>query len=170
MSHVAYATSTILVSDAVTLSAYPALGHLFGLPDRVFGVWAGLSMFSVGAVTAAGFAHSEIAGQWATVTKLARNVVLGALVVGYSLLYAETGTDSGRAKTLENLWEAFPKFFLGFVSLAVLASSGVLGDADVARIEEASQWAFLVAFAGFGTSIEVAELRGRDSGWSRSWD
>jgi len=160
-SHVAYATSTILVFDAVTLFAYPALGHLLGLPDRVFGVWAGLSMFSTGPVTAAGFAYSEVAGQWATVTKLARNVLLGGLVVAYSLAYAETSAaDDGGFGTLARLWDGFPKFVLGFVSLVLVASSGALGDADVARIGAAYHWAFLVAFAGLGTSIEVGELRG----------
>jgi len=168
-SHVAYATSTILVFDAVTLFAYPALGHVLGLPDRVFGIWAGLSMFSTGPVTAAGFAYSEIAGQWAVVTKLTRNALLGGLVVVYSLLYAETGTasggtdtaaDSGGRATLGSLWDGFPKFVLGFVSLAVLASSGLLADAEIARVEVAYRWAFLVAFAGLGTSIEAGEVRG----------
>lgn len=158
---VAYATSTILAFDALTLFAYPALGHFLGLPDRLFGIWAGLTMFSTGPVTAAGFAHSEVAGQWATVTKLARNVLLGGLVVGYSLLYAETGTTSGgRTATLRTLWDDFPKFVLGFASFVLLASSGALADADVARVTRASNWAFLVAFAGLGTSIELRELRG----------
>ena len=161
---VAYATSTILVFDALTLFAYPALGHVLGLPDRVFGIWAGLSMFSTGPVTAAGFAHSEVAGQWATVTKLARNVLLGGLVVGYSLLYAETSSadssSGGWTATLRSLWDGFPKFVLGFVSLVLVASSGALADADLARIGEAYHWAFLVAFAGLGTSIEIRELRG----------
>jgi uncharacterized integral membrane protein (TIGR00698 family) len=157
---VAYAVSTILVFDAITLFAFPALGYVLGLPERVFGVWAGLSMFSTGPVTAAGFAHSEVAGQWATLTKLTRNVLLGGIVVAYSVLYAETGTRSGGRATIRSLWDNFPKFVLGFVSLVVLANSGVLADADVARVEVAYQWAFLVAFAGLGTSIEAEELRG----------
>ena len=67
---IAYATSTILIFDAITLFAYPFVGQLLGLPSREFGVWAGISMFSTGSVTAARFAYSDIAGQWATVTKL----------------------------------------------------------------------------------------------------
>lgn len=156
--HVAYAASTILVFDAITLVAYPTVGHVLGLPERVFGVWAGLSMFSTGPVTAAGFAHSEVAGQWATLTKLTRNALLGVLVVVYSLVYTETRSSNG--VSLHHLWDDFPKFVLGFVSLVVLASSGFFADADVARIELAYRWAFLVAFAGLGTSIEVEELRG----------
>jgi uncharacterized membrane protein YadS len=46
----------------------------------------------------------------------------------------------------------------------VLASSGVLADPEIARIEVAYRWVFLVAFAGLGTSIEVEELRGAGLG------
>jgi len=156
--HVAYATTTILVFDAVTLVAYPAAGHLLGLPDRVFGVWAGLSMFSTGPVTAAGFAHSEVAGQWATLTKLTRNALLGALVVGYSVAYAGASRSAGRS--LRALWDGFPKFVVGFVALVALASSGLVADPALARIETASRWAFLVAFAGLGASVDLEALRG----------
>ncbi|WP_205254495.1 MULTISPECIES: YeiH family protein [Halorussus] len=205
---VAYATSAILVFDAVTLFAYPVLGGVLGLPDRVFGIWAGLTMFSTGPVTAAGFAYSDVAGQWATVAKLARNVLIGGLVVGYSILYADrspdpdaspesdanTGYDTGsesesdaesespsgaptesavgsapkagtesrsrsRASFLRSLWHGFPKFVLGFLAMVVLASAGVFTDAQLTRIERAYRWAFLVAFAGLGTSIAADELR-----------
>jgi uncharacterized integral membrane protein (TIGR00698 family) len=158
--YVAYATSTILVFDAVTLFAYPALGQLLGLPDRVFGIWAGLTMFSTGPVTAAGFAYSEVAGQWATVAKLTRNVLLGGLVVAYSILYADgESPSSSDTSFLGSLWDGFPKFVLGFLSLVVLASAGVFTDAELLRIEQAYRSAFLVAFAGLGTSIAVGELR-----------
>ncbi|WP_244605512.1 YeiH family protein [Halorussus marinus] len=156
--HVAYATTTILVFDAVTLVAYPAVGHLLGVPDRVFGVWAGLSMFSTGPVTAAGFAHSEVAGQWATLTKLTRNALLGALVVGYSMVYARTGQSAGGS--IRAVWDGVPKFVVGFVALVALASSGAVADPALARVETASRWAFLVAFAGLGASVELRELRG----------
>jgi uncharacterized integral membrane protein (TIGR00698 family) len=188
--HVAYATSTVLIFDALTLFTYPALGQLLGLPDRVFGIWAGLTMFSTGPVTAAGFAYSDVAGQWATVTKLTRNVLLGGLVVAYSILYAETSSEPGsevksgsesesaaesesepktksqiqtetesRVSFFRSLWDGFPKFVLGFLSLVVLASAGVFTEAELVRIEQAYRLAFLVAFAGLGTSIAVGDLR-----------
>ncbi|WP_137287474.1 YeiH family protein [Halorussus salinisoli] len=160
--HVAYATSTILLFDALTLFTYPALGHALDLPDRVFGIWAGLTMFSTGPVTAAGFAYSEVAGQWATVAKLARNVLLGGLVVVYSVLYADASSRAGSessASFLRSLWDSFPKFVLGFLSLVVLASAGVFTDAELALVERTYRSAFLVAFAGLGTSVAVSDLR-----------
>ncbi|NHN58875.1 hypothetical protein G9466_07290 [Halorussus sp. JP-T4] len=43
--------------------------------------------------------------------------------------------------------------------MVVLASAGVFTDAQLTRIERAYRWAFLVAFAGLGTSIAADELR-----------
>lgn len=77
-SAITFAAATVLLFDAVTLVAFPIAGEWLGLTGRQFGVWAGVSMFSTGPVAAAGFAHSTEAGQWATVTKLARNSLLGA--------------------------------------------------------------------------------------------
>jgi uncharacterized integral membrane protein (TIGR00698 family) len=94
---VAYAVGTVLLFDAVTLVAVPAAGALLGLDARTFGVWAGLSMFSTGPVAAAGFAHSPEAGRWATMTKLVRNALIGAVVVAYSLRYARRSVDGGTA-------------------------------------------------------------------------
>jgi uncharacterized membrane protein YadS len=158
----------------------------------VFGIWAGLSMFSTGPVTAAGFAFSEVAGQWATLTKLTRNVLLGAVVLAYSVVYtsgesaasadaadspAETdgsagtdstasesdstsaGTDSTSAGTLRRLWQSFPKFVVGFVSVMVLASSGALTAAEIDALARASHYLFLAAFAGLGLGIDASDLR-----------
>lgn len=155
--YVAYATSTILVFDAVTLFAYPALGQLLGLPDRVFGIWAGLTMFSTGPVTAAGFAFSETAGHWATVTKLTRNLLLGVLVGVYSLRYAGNERDAS-AFSPRALWASFPTFVLGFFAVMVLTSTALVSPGTTQQLTNAYQWLFLVAFAGLGLSVDVDDL------------
>lgn len=154
--HLAYAAGTVLLFDVLTLFAYPAVGSALALGDRVFGVWAGLTMFSTGPVTAAGFAFSDVAGRWATVTKLTRNLLLGGLVAVYSVRYANPDAD---AFSLRALWATFPKFVLGFFAVVVLTSSGFVSDAAVAGIEAAYRFLFLLAFAGLGLSVDVDELR-----------
>ncbi|WP_135665146.1 YeiH family protein [Halorhabdus rudnickae] len=156
---IAYAVGTILLFDAVTLAVYPAIGRFLDLPDIVFGTWAGISMVSTGPVVAAGFAYSPQAGQWATVTKLGRNVFIGVVAVCYAVYYARRyGTDSG-ADDWRYLWSQFPKFVVGFVIVAAVASVGLLTEADVARLEATYQWLFLLAFVGLGTNIELATMR-----------
>jgi len=158
---IAYAVATILLFDAVTLAAYPAIGRLLDLPDIVFGIWAGISMVSTGPVVAAGFAYSPAAGQWATVTKLGRNVFIGVVAIIYAIYYARQNGGEGQTSVASwrYFWDQFPKFVLGFVLVAGVASAGLLSDAEIALLERGYQLLFLVAFVGLGTSIEIQGMR-----------
>ena len=114
-------------------------------------------MFSTGPVAAAGFAHSAEAGQWATVTKLARNSLLGGVAIAYSLAYtARSATDPG----VRRLWAEFPKFLLGFLLVAAVANSGLLSSAALDSIGRISEALFTLAFVGLGLSIRLRDLRG----------
>ena len=154
---IAYAAGTVLLFDAITIVVYPLVGDLLGLSGTVFGIWAGISMFSTGPVVAVGFAHSDLAGQWATVTKLSRNALIGVVVLVYASYYARS-QGSGRPSA-RTLWDEFPKFVLGFLALALVASAGVLSSAQQTSIENAYHWLFMLAFVGLGTEIRLADLR-----------
>ncbi|WP_280537912.1 putative sulfate exporter family transporter [Halopenitus sp. POP-27] len=181
---VAYATATVLLFDAVTLVAYPAVGRLLGLSDVVFGVWAGSTMFSTGPVTAAGLAYSPAAGEWAVLVKLARNALIGVVAVGYAMYYAGGANASGATRgphrephddgthddgahdarsavraRLRQLREGVPVFLLGFLLLIALSTIGVFTPAQRTAIGNTSSWLFLVAFAGLGMRMNVREFR-----------
>ncbi|WP_152042005.1 YeiH family protein [Salinigranum salinum] len=148
--------AAILVFDAVTLATFPVVGSLLDLSARQFGVWTGLSMFSTGPVTAAGFAYAPAAGRWATVTKLTRNALLGAVALVYVLRLSGRTTDRSR---FAHLRDGIPPFVLGFLVLATAASAGVLGDELVALADRASTALFTLAFAGLGLDIRLEGMR-----------
>ncbi|MEF8777501.1 MAG: putative sulfate exporter family transporter [Natronomonas sp.] len=156
-TQIAYAAGVVLLVDAITIVVYPIVGATLDLPANVFGVWAGVSMLSTGPVVAVGFAHSEVAGQWATMTKLARNALVGAVALGYAVYYTRQGSD--RSVSLDVLWENFPKFILGFLFFVGLASVGVFSPSQQASIADAVDWLFLLAFVGLGTEIRLGDLR-----------
>ncbi|OIB58730.1 YeiH family protein [Natrialba sp. SSL1] len=154
---IAYAAATVLLFDAVTIVVYPIVGDLLNLSGMVFGTWAGVSMFSTGPVVAVGFAHSEVAGQWATMAKLSRNALIGAVVLAYASYYARG--SGGERPALRTLWDEFPKFVLGFLALALVASTGTLSAAQLTSIENAYSWLFVLAFVGLGAEIRLSDLR-----------
>lgn len=160
---VAYASATILFFDAVMLVAYPFVGRALGLSDALFGIWAGLTMFSTGPVVAAGFAFSDVAGEWAVLMKLSRNALVGIAVVGYALLYARAGAPGASpgagTPRWQDLWSTFPRFVVGFFVVMLLVNLGGIGDGGVAVLETVSGWLFVVAFAGLGMEIRVSEIR-----------
>lgn len=152
---ITYVAATVLLFDALTLFLFPVVGRSLGLSGQEFGIWAGLAMFSTGPVTAAGFAHSAVAGQWATLTKLVRNSLIGVVAVGYSLAY----TSGGKEASARNLWSRFPKFLIGFVFVAACANLGVLSASSVASLSSLSDWLFLLAFVGLGFDIRLDRMR-----------
>ncbi|MFC7078475.1 YeiH family protein [Haloarcula halophila] len=154
-AEISYAAGTVLLFDAITLVVFPIVGSALGLPDRTFGIWAGLSLFSTGPAAAVGFAVSETAGQWATITKLVRNTFIGVLAVGYAIYYA-TGTDQADAR---EIWYRFPKFLIGFLLVAVVVNLGLIQAGTQAAIGTAGDWLFALAFVGLGFELNPRQLK-----------
>ena len=117
-------------------------------------------MFSTGPVAAAGFAYSDTAGQWAILTKLTRNSLIGGAVVIYALYYSQRSqSNEVQQMSPKILWDTFPKFILGFFAMIVLASIGLFSESEHIFIENASNWLFLIAFAGLGLEFRLSDLR-----------
>jgi uncharacterized membrane protein YadS len=115
-------------------------------------------MFSTGPVAAVGFAYSEVAGQWATLTKIIRNTLIGGVAVAYSIYWMRKSTE-GSSTRLGELWDTLPKFLVGFLAVVVIANVFSLTDATVATVDTVRRWCFLLAFAGLGFDIELGGLR-----------
>lgn len=156
-TQITYAVATILLFDAVTLALYPVIGQLLNLSDTVFGIWAGVSMFSTGPATAAGFIYSDTAGRWAALTKVTRNAFIGVAAISYAVYY-NTPTENSQ-RSVRMMWEKLPKFVIGFFIVMALANLGLLTQTQIGNIETLFKWLFVVAFAGLGLDIKIADMR-----------
>lgn len=157
-TQIAHAAATILVFDAITLIVFPAIEQIFHFDPQFYGIWIGLSMFSTGPVVAAGFQHSAVAGKWATMTKLARNAMIGAVAVGYSLRYTRMGIGETRS-SMRKMWTEFPKFLVGFILVAILTNTNMIPNEVVGMIKKTSEVLFLFAFAGLGLKIRFDNIQ-----------
>jgi uncharacterized integral membrane protein (TIGR00698 family) len=158
---IAHAAATIVLFDVATLLAFPVVGSVLELDARFFGVWVGLAMFSTGPVAAAGFAHSATAGQWATVTKLARNTFIGVVALWYSIRALDE--SDGRRASLRTLWAEFPLFLIGFLVVIGVTNAGLLPAPAVEALATGSDVLFLLAFAGLGADIRLRGMAGSRS-------
>jgi uncharacterized integral membrane protein (TIGR00698 family) len=154
---VAYAVATITLFGTLAVLIYPAIGHLLGMTDTAFGLWSGIAVNDTSQVVAASSSYSARALEVATVVKLIRNAMMAPLLVLISWQWARrTGLASG---TTPGLRRAVPLFVLGFVAMAGLRSVGLI-DAPLAGIlDTAARLLILVALAGVGLTIRLAELR-----------
>lgn len=148
---IAYAVTVIFFFNMVAVFLFPALGHLMGLSDAGFGLWAGTAVNDTSAVVAAGFAYSQDAGTAATIVKLTRTTLIIPLVIGFGLAMpwldaADTSKDASLAK---RVYDAVPMFILLFLLAAVLKSLGLFG-AYGADIQLAGRWVLVAALAAVG--------------------
>jgi uncharacterized integral membrane protein (TIGR00698 family) len=154
-----FAIAAILALGAFGLFVYPLIGHLFGMSDHAFGLWAGLAVDNTAEASAAGALFSDAAGKVAVLAKATRNAMIGFVVLGYALYWAA----QGQAQNVENkgafLWQKFPKFVLGFLLISLLATVGVFNKDQLMSLGNLSRWAFLLTFAGVGLRTDFHEIR-----------
>jgi uncharacterized integral membrane protein (TIGR00698 family) len=166
-SDVSYAIAAILALGAVALFTLPALGHVIGLTDHEFGLWAGLAVDNTAETTATGYLFSEEAGKVAVLVKSVRNALIGFVVLGFALYWAARGEADQIAPGVKAkaafVWAKFPKFVLGFLAVSAIATAGWLTKGQSTNLANVSKWAFLLTFAGVGLNTNFRELA--RTGW-----
>lgn len=160
---VSYAIAAILALGALSLVAFPLIGHALGMSDHAYGLWVGLAVDNTAEATAAGALYSEAAGRFAVLAKTTRNATIGFVVLGYALYWIRrSGAPQLRNKS-GFLWQKFPKFVLGFLAISAVATVGFFTPRQTADIANLSRWAFLLTFAGIGLRTNVRSLSSQ--GW-----
>lgn len=154
-----FAIAAIMATAGIGIVLYPFIAHLLGLNDYTAGVWIGLSSDNTASAVAAGRVFSEGALKIATLTKTARNALIGFVVLGFAMYWAAKGA----AKEIKHkglfLWQKFPKFVLGFFIFAILSTVGFFNKADITSLKHLYKWFFLFTFAGIGLRTNIKELR-----------
>lgn len=148
---IAYAISVIFFFNMIAVFTFPPLGHLIGLSDTGFGLWAGTAVNDTSAVVASGFAYSHEAGIMATIVKLTRTTLIIPLVIGFGLAMPWLDPEAKRAETslAQRVYQAVPMFILLFLLAAVLNTLGLFGS-FAPNIQLLGRWVLVVALAAVG--------------------
>jgi uncharacterized integral membrane protein (TIGR00698 family) len=149
---------TAVLGVAVVLGL-PLLIAPLGLTHYQYGVLAGLTVYAVPQVLAAAFAVSPLSGQVATAVKLARVLMLGPVVLFFAVRSRRPGTAANGSDARLSLTKLIPWFVLGFMLLAVLRSSSVIGDSEANVAKLAASWLTILAMAGLGLSVDVRSVK-----------
>jgi len=151
----AYALATVTLFGTVAMFGYPLLAPLLPLDAKGYGLWTGASVHEVAQVVAAGFAHSDAGGEFATVAKLARVLLLAPLVMlmglwVHRLLGNSDGKISGRAP--------MPWFVFGFLGMVLVAGTGWVPPDWRSGAALATQALLAFALAAVGLETDVRKL------------
>lgn len=155
---VAYALATVTLFGTVAMLGYPLLATMLPLGELAYGLWSGASVHEVAQVVAAGFARGEVSGEFATVSKLARVLMLAPLILLMGLwahrLSTRVDTARGRAP--------MPWFVFGFLAMVLLAGTGWItpGLRTGASLVTQALLAFALAAVGLETDLRKLIAQG----------
>ena len=153
-----FAIAAILALGAISLLAFPLIGHALGMSGHAFGLWSGLAVDNTAEAVATGAIYSETAQKFAVLAKTTRNAMIGFVVLGFALRWASSKAVEIKQSKAEFLWRKFPKFVLGFLLISALASLHVFDKSQTAALGNLSRWAFLLTFAGVGLRTDIRAL------------
>jgi uncharacterized integral membrane protein (TIGR00698 family) len=152
---VASAIAYTAVLGVVVILGLPLLAPLFGLNDYQYGIMAGLTVYAVPQVIAAAYPVSVLAGQTATLVKLVRVLMLGPLVVLFSLRRRRVEASLEKA----GLGELLPWFVVGFMIAGTLRSVGAVSTPFADSARDAARALTVLAMAALGLNVDIQAIR-----------
>lgn len=153
---VAYAVACVTVFGSVAMFAYPLLPGLLHLDAHGFGLWSGASIHEIAQVVAAAFQDGQKAGEFATVAKLSRVMLLAPVVIALGLMAGRTSKQGAASARPPMPW-----FVLGFVAMVGINSVVTIPTEARSWIVALTTFLLSVALAAMGLETDVAKLASR---------
>ena len=146
--------ATVFVFNAIALYIFPPIGHLVGLSEHQFGIWAALAIHDTSSVVGAAASYGPLALHEATVLKLARALWILPLALLAPLTVRHEAGPLGNGK-LPVPW------FIGLFVLAAIVRS--LAPAATTHwfdiVARAGRSALVLTLFLIGTSVTREQLR-----------
>ncbi|HEY8595332.1 MAG TPA: YeiH family protein [Devosiaceae bacterium] len=152
---VAYAVACVTVFGSIAMFSYPVLGVAFGLAPHAFGLWAGSSIHEIAQVVAAAYQGGQQAGDFGTIAKLSRVMLLAPLVLSLGFI-AQRG--AGGAEGTGSAKVPLPWFVLGFIALVAFNSVVAIPTEVKAPVATATTFMLSMALAAMGLETSIAKV------------
>lgn len=121
-----------------------------------YGVLAGLTVYAVPQVLAATLPIGALSNQVGTVIKLVRVLMLGPVVLGFSLLAGGLRPAHSRSNRRgPRFREMIPWFISGFLALLLIRSLGLIPAAVVQPVTHTAALLTTIAMAGLGLGVDL---------------
>ena len=159
---IAYAVSTVFVFNIGAVLTFPLVGHLLGLSQQAFGLFAGTAVNDTSSVVAAASAYGPEAMRHAVVVKLVRSLMIIPICVAlgaWANRRTSAGSAAGPGRRLVQIVRLVPGFLIGFLVMAVARSVGMVPAPIADRMAPVAAYLIAVAMAGIGLSTDLPALR-----------
>ncbi|WP_376767694.1 YeiH family protein [Mesorhizobium zhangyense] len=156
---VAYAVACVTVFGSIAMFTYPLLPGLLGLDAHAYGLWAGASIHEIAQVVAAAFQDGQAAGEFGTVAKLSRVMLLAPVVLSLGLMATRRARRKGQDQMTAKA--PVPWFVLGFIAMVAFNSAVTLPTEAKGLIVMATTFMLSMALAAMGLETDIAKLKAK---------
>ena len=151
---VAFSISTIFLFNIIAVFIFPALGHILNLSDNGFGMWAGTAINDTSSVVAAAYSYSHPAGDYATIVKLTRAV----MIIPITIFLAFFCTKINKQETDYNVGKIFPWFILWFVVASIICTTNILPSYIAKSLTSLGKFSITLAMVAIGLNTNLKHL------------
>ncbi len=169
---ISYSISTIFLFNVIAVFLFPIIGHLLKLTDTGFGMWAGTAINDTSSVVAAAYTYSTTAGNFATVVKLTRSLMIVPVTLALALLYARMNRQKTEGMPADaatpdvhgdkpgfNLARIFPWFILGFLIASLISTFSLLPKEAIVALSQTGRFLIITAMAAIGLNTNLQAFR-----------
>lgn len=153
---VAHSISTIFLFNVIAAFLFPFLGHVLGMSDHNFGLWAGTAVNDTSSVVAAGYTFSNAAGNLAVIVKLTRTLMIVPVTLVLAIYTSRHA--AGKSKNSYSIVRIFPWFVLGFIAAAIINTFCPLPGGAGKDLTQVGQFVIVMAMAAIGMNTNVVKL------------
>lgn len=153
---VAQSISTIFLFNVIAAFLFPFLGHVLGMSDQSFGLWAGTAVNDTSSVVAAGYTFSNAAGNLAVIVKLTRTLMIVPVTLVLAIYTSHKA--KGNQKGSYSLVKIFPWFVLGFIAASVINTFVALPAGMGSFLAQAGKFVIVMAMAAIGLNTNLVKL------------
>ena len=152
-----YAIALVTLFGSVSIFALPLLGHLFGMGDVRFGLWAGSAVHDVAQVVATSTAYSADSLKGAVIVKLTRVMLLAPLVAVFAFNHRRASAKKD-THTHEQKIAPLPLFIVLFLAMVCVRTTGALSDDVLSTAKNIERVLLALALVGLGASVRIRKL------------
>jgi uncharacterized integral membrane protein (TIGR00698 family) len=151
---VAYSISTIFLFNIAAVFIFPFMGHFLGMSDIGFGMWAGTAINDTSSVVAAAYSYSNEAGNFATIVKLTRTLMIVPITLALAIFTSRQNTTNNNFR----FSAIFPWFILGFLVTSVISTIGIIPPVICKNLAQIGKFLIIMAMAAIGLNTHLKHL------------
>lgn len=156
---IAMSISTIFLFNIIAVFVFPFLGHMFHLSDSGFGMWAGTAINDTSSVVAAGYSYSTAAGDYATIVKLTRALMIVPIcfLIGAVRVWQvkrQASEETGQVRFMQIM----PWFIVWFLVASIVRTFLPMPDALAHTLGMIGKFLIVAAMAAIGLQTHLGHL------------